>query len=523
MKKCIEGEMAREKLLLGVNKIANVVKSTLGPKGRNVVLDRKFATPLITNDGVSIAKEFEVEDVYENMGVKLVKEVCQKTNDIAGDGTTTAIVLAQKMFDEGLKCAKSISPVTINRYFTSACEESATYIKNFAKDISSDKDIENIATVSSQSSYIGGLIAKAHKVIGKNGRISLQDSKTDKTELKIQDGFILKNGYVSPYLCTNMQKGYAEFDNCLLLLTSKKINTFQEILPIFEQLIKVAKPLVIVCDDIEPEALSPIVVNKMRGAFSCVVVKAPYYGDRKIAVLQDLASAVGSEVLSESCGKSLADVDVNSLCELKHINVSKDSSIFIAANQDNTRLKDRILSIENQIDTCTNAYDKDLLQERLSNLVGGVATIFVGANTEIEQKELKLRIEDAINATSAGLEDGIVAGGGVTLLRISEKMLELSKKMRPEEKICYEAFCAALKEPFRQIVENAGKSADEVERAVLKNKSVSFGYNAMEDDFCDMLKNGIVDPAKVTIQALRNATSVVKTMLTTQALLCDEE
>lgn len=523
VKKCIEGEMAREKLLAGVNKIADVVKSTLGPKGRNVVLDRKFATPLITNDGVSIAKEFEVEDTYENMGVKLVKEVCQKTNDIAGDGTTTAIVLAQKMFSAGLKCAKEISPVAINRYFSSACEETTKYIKSVAKDISNSEDIENIATVSSQSEYIGKLISEAHKVIGKNGRISLQDSKTDKTELKIQDGFVLKNGYISPYFCTNMAKGFAEFDDCLLLITSKKINTFQEILPVFEQLVKIAKPLILICDDIEPEALSPIVVNKMRGAFSCVVIKAPFYGDRKTAILQDLACAVGGDVLSETSGKSFADIDINSLCELKHANITKDSSIFIASDIDSAKLKDRVLSIQSQIETCGNDFDKDLLQERLCNLTGGVATIFVGANTEIEQKELKLRIEDAINATAAGLMEGIVAGGGVTLLKISEKMLTLTKNMKPDEKICYEAFCEALKEPFRQIIKNAGKNSDEIEKNVLADKSASYGYDAMQDKYCDMLSCGIVDPAKVTIQALCNATSVVKTMLTTQALLCEEE
>ncbi len=523
MKRCIEGENARKKLLAGVNKIANVVKSTLGPKGRNVVLDRKFATPLITNDGVSIAKEFEVEDAYENMGVKLVKEVCQKTNDIAGDGTTTAIVLAQKMFSEGLKCAVDVSPVVVNRILTSACEEATGCIKSVAKTISNSHNVENLAVVSSQNEYIGKLIAEAYKTIGKNGRISLQDSKTDKTELKIQDGFVLKSGYISPYFCTNMEKGFSEFEDCLLLITSRKINTFQEILPIFEQLVKISKPLVIICDDIEPEALSPIVVNKMRGAFSCVVVKAPYYGDRKLAILQDLACAVGGEVLSETSDKTFADVDVSSLCELKHTNITKDSAIFIANDHDNTRCRERVLNIQHQMEVCNNDFDKELLKERLCNLLGGVATIFVGANTEIEQKELKLRIEDAINATAAGIAEGIVAGGGVTLLKIAEKLEKSAKKMKNEEKICYEAFCEALKEPFRQIAQNAGKNVDEIEKTVLKNKCVSFGYDAMNDKYCDLFSCGIVDPAKVTIQALCNATSVVKTMLTTQALLCDEE
>jgi chaperonin GroEL len=523
MKKCIEGEKAREKLLAGVNKIANVVKSTLGPKGRNVVLDRKFATPLITNDGVSIAKEFEVEDTYENMGVKLVKEVCQKTNDIAGDGTTTAIVLAQKMFSEGLKCAINISPVTINKILTSACEAVTQCIKSAAKNISNSQDLESLAVVSSQNAYIGKLIAEAYKTIGKNGRISLQDSKTDKTELKIQDGFVLKSGYISPYFCTNMGKGVAEFEDCLLLITNRKINTFQEILPIFEQLVKISKPLIIICDDIEPEALSTIVVNKMRGAFSCVVIKAPYYGDRKLAVLQDLACAVGGEVLSETSDKTFADIDVNSLCELKHTNITKDSAIFIANDHDSAKCRERIINIQHQMEVSNNSFDKDLLNERLCNLLGGVATIFVGANTEIEQRELKLRIEDAINATAAGIAEGIVAGGGVTLLKIAEKLKKSAKQMKNEEKICYDAFCEALKEPFKQIVQNAGKNVDEIEKIVMDNKSISFGYDAMNDKYCDLLASGIVDPAKVTIQALQNATSVVKTMLTTQALLCDED
>ena len=523
MKKCIEGENSREKLLAGVNKIANVVKCTLGPKGRNVVLDRKFGTPLITNDGVSIAKEFEVEEPFENMGVKLVKEVCQKTNDVAGDGTTTAIVMAQKLLEKGLECAKEINPVVINKVFCRACDDATNYIKSVSKDISQTSDIENIATVSSQSEYIGKLIAEAYKIIGTDGKISLQDSKSDKTSLVLQDGFVLKSGYVSPYLCTNREKGYAEFDNCLLLITSKKINTFQELLPIFEGLIKVAKPLVILCDDIDAEALSPIVVNKMRGAFSCVVVKAPLYGDKKLATLQDVACAVGSEVLTDNNGKSFADIDINSLCELKHVKITKDSTVFVASNCDKTRLNDRIRLIKSQIENCTNSYDKDMLESRLCNLLGGVATIFVGANTEIEQKELKLRIEDAINATTAGLSEGIVAGGGITLLRASEKMLPHAKGLSKDEQKCYMAFCEGLKEPFRQILQNAGKNISEVEETVLKSKNLGYGYDALNDEYCDLLQRGIVDPAKVTIQALCNATSVVKTMITTQALLCDEE
>ncbi|MGN0798545.1 MAG: Hsp60 family chaperonin [Christensenellales bacterium] len=523
MKKCIEGDYSRQKLLAGVNKIANVVKCTLGPKGRNVVLDRKFGTPLITNDGVSIAKEFEVEEPFENMGVKLVKEVCQKTNDVAGDGTTTAIVMAQKMLEKGLECAQEINPVIINKAFSMACDDATNYIKSVAKDISQPRDIENIATVSAQSEYIGELIAEAYKLIGTDGRISLQDSKTDKTSLVLQDGFVLKSGYVSPYLCTNLQKGYAEFENCLLLITSKRINTFQEILPIFEQLIKVAKPLVILCDDIDAEALSPIVVNKMRGAFSCVVVKAPMYGDKKLATLHDVACAVGGEVLSDNSGKSFADINISSLCELKHVKITKDSTIFVASNCDRTKLNDRIRLIKSQIENCTSSFDKDMLETRLCNLVGGVATIFVGANTEIEQKELKLRIEDAINATTAGLAEGIVAGGGITLLRTSEKMLSNTKALSKDEQKCYGAFCEALKEPFRQILQNAGKNITEVEENVLKNKDFGYGYDAMKDEYTNLLQRGIVDPAKVTIQALCNATSVVKTMITTQALLCDEE
>lgn len=518
------GLSAREKLKNGVNKLANLVKLTLGPKGRNVVLDRKFATPLITNDGVTIAREFELADNFENMGVKLVKEVCQKTNDLAGDGTTTGIVLAQKMLIEGLKlCSNEISPIILNKGIQKSIEYCIKLLKAKSKTISTNKEIENIATISSQNQEVGSLIASAYKKLGKSGNIILQDSKTAKTEIIFQEGLKFDKGFVSPYLCNNNEKTQVNFDDSYLLVTDKKLNNFNELLPIFEQILKENKPLVIICDDIDEETLSGIIINKVRGTFNCSVVKAPLYGDKKLAVLEDIAVLTNTTVISQEKDLNFNNLSLNNLGQLKQIKITKDSTTLIAKNTDKQKLNERIKCIKQQIEACEIDFDKEQLKNRLSNLAGGIATILVGANTDVEQQEKKLRIEDALSATASALEQGIIAGGGIGLLKLERDLLKFIKKLNEEEKLGGEIVLKTLSAPIKQILENAGLESEIIINKIRKNKNENFGFDALTNTYCNMLTKGIIDPTKVTITALQNATSVVTTMLTTEGLIADLE
>lgn len=515
---------AQQKLFEGVNKVANMVKLTLGPKGRNVVLDRKYATPLITNDGATIAKEFEVEDNYENMGVKLIKEVCLKTNDIAGDGTTTAMVIAQKMLKEGLKQVyNGVSPIQINKGINKAVDFCVKHLQKISKTISNNAELEHIASISSQSPEIGKLIANIYKKLGKTSNIVLQDSKTNKTEVVFQEGISFEKGFISPFLCNTPEKDKTIFDDCYILLTDKKLNSFNELLPIFEQILKENKPLLIVCDDINDETLSSIIVNKMHGAFNCCVVRAPLFGEKKLAVLEDIAVLTNTKVFTQAENNNLSQISLSDLGKLKQAKITKDTTTLIAKNVNEQELNLRKKVIQTQIENCQNDFDKEQLKNRLANLCGGVATIFVGANTEIEQQEKKLRIEDAISATSSALEQGIVAGGGIALLKLTSPLQAFIKALKGEEKIGGNIVLNVLYSPLKQILLNADKEPSLIINKILKSKKQNYGFDAMNDKFCNMIECGIIDPTKVTITALTNATSVVTTMLTTQGLVTDKE
>ena len=522
MKSYKTDEKAQEKLILGVKKTADVVKCTLGPKGKNVVLDRKFSTPLITNDGVTIAREFELEEPYENVGCKLIKEVCQKTNLLAGDGTTTAIVLAQKIVEEGLKfCNNGASPILLNKGITYAKNQVIQHIKNIAKQIDTDEEIMHVASVSSGSSEIGKLIAKGQSLI-KGGNILLQDSKTANTELVYLEGMSIKSGLISPYFATDAGKSVAEYDESLLLITDKKLNNFALLVPMFEKVMSVKKPLLIICDDIDDEVLSTIIINKMRGTFECCVIKAPMYGDKRLALLEDISAVTDANIISDSKNMDIKEVGLSDLGVLKSVKVSKDSTIIIAKNPDKDKIEARKEVIQNQINNCSVDYDKEQLKKRLSILSGGIATIYVGGNSDIEQKEKKLRIEDAISATTSALDGGIVAGGGVTLFRIAQK-IKAQKNMTIDEKNGFEVLRRAIQSPIKQILENAGKEPSVVMQKISQNKNINYGFDALDDKYCDMMEKGIIDPAKVTISALESAVSVATTMLTTSAIVIEKE
>ena len=518
----LTNENAQKALANGVNKLANLVKLTLGPKGRNIVLDRKFATPLITNDGVTIAREFELTDPYENMGVKLIKEVCQKTNDIAGDGTTTAIVLAQKLLNEGLKqISNNISPILINKGINKTLKFCTTLLKQKSKLITNNKEIENIATISSQNSEIGSLIASVYEKLGKNANIILQDSKTAKTEVVFQEGISFEKGFISPYLCNNTEKTQVNFEDSYLFLINKKISTFNELLPIFEQILKENKPITIICDDIEEEVLSSIIVNKVHGTFNCCVVKAPFYGEKKLAFLEDIAILTNTKVFTNISNYN--NISINELGLVKQIKVTKDNTTIIAKNTNKENLETRLNTIKKQIEDCNIDYDKEQLKLRLSNLSGGVATIFVGANTEIEQLEMKLRIEDALSATSSALEQGIVAGGGIALIKLEKQVKKFIKTLKNEEQIGGKIVLDCLDEPLKQILKNCDLQSEVIINKIKKSTNENYGYDALNNKYCNMLSCGILDPTKVTISALTNAVSVVTTMLTTQGLVTDKD
>ncbi|MCL2540512.1 MAG: chaperonin GroEL [Firmicutes bacterium] len=516
------GEEARRALESGVNQLANTVKVTLGPKGRNVVLDRKFGTPLITNDGVTIAKEIELSDPFENMGAQIIKEVSVKTNDVAGDGTTTAAVLAQAIYREGLRNSSSgANPIILKKGIDKAVKVVVEELKALSKPIDGEKAIAQVASISAGDEEVGKLISSAMKKVGKDGVITVEESKTMDTELVVVEGMQFDRGYASSYMCTDMEKMVAELDNPAILITDKKITSTQEILPVLEGVVKSGLKLLIIADEVEGEALATLVVNKLRGTFTCVAVKAPGFGDRRKAMLEDIAILTGGKVISEELGANLNETTMNMLGRARTVRVDKDNTVIVQGGGNADELKARIAGIRKQLDAATGDYDKEKLQERLAKLSGGVAVINVGSATEIEMKEKKLRIEDALSATRAAVEEGIVPGGGVALLRAVPKLNELIGKLSGDEKLGAVAIAKALEEPIRQISINAGVDGGVVVDKVLDSKDNNFGFDALNNKYGNMIDFGIIDPTKVARSALQNAASVASTLLTTESIVAD--
>lgn len=515
------GEDARRKLQKGVDKLANTVKITLGPKGRNVLLEKKFGAPLITNDGVTIAREIELEDPVENMGAALVREVATKTNDVAGDGTTTATLLAQIIINEGFKnVAAGANPMILKKGIQGAVEVAIEEIKNNAKDVDTREAIANIAAVSSADEKIGDLIAEAMERVGKDGVITVEEGRSVGTNLEVVEGMQFDRGYLSAYMATDAEKMEAVLENPYILLTDKKITNIQEILPLLEQVIQTGRKLVIVADDVEGEALATLVVNKLKGTFECVAVKAPGFGDRRKAMMEDIATLTGGTVLAEELGYDLKEATLDMLGQAATVKVDKDNTVIVGGAGDKGEIDARVAFIKNQIAETTSDFDKEKLQERLAKLTGGVAVIQVGAATETELKERKLRIEDALNATKAGVEEGIVPGGGVALANAIPAVAKYVKSLSGDEKTGATIIMRALEEPVRQIAENAGFEGSVVVEKV-KTSKVGTGFNAYSEEYQDMIEAGIVDPAKVTKSALANAASASAMLLTTEAGVVD--
>lgn len=527
-KKIIYGEEARKALQKGVDAVANTVKITLGPKGRNVVLSKQYSSPLITNDGVTIAKEIELSDPFENMGAQLLKEVSIKTNDVAGDGTTTSSLLAQEIITEGMKsCKDGANPIILKKGIFKATEVVTNKLKEISKQVSTKKEIEQVATISAGDETVGKLVADAMEIVGKDGVISIEESKTLDTTLKIVEGMQFDKGYASSYMATNMDKMEAVYEDARILVTDKKISNLQEILPLLEKVVNQGLKLVIIADDIEGEALATLVLNKIRGVFNCLAIKAPAFGDRRKAMLQDIAILTGATLISEEVGLNLADTQIEHLGRAKVVKATKDETTIIEGYGDKQKLKERIESIKNQISMTESDYDKEKLQERLAKLSGGVAVINVGAATEVEMKEKKLRLEDALSATKAATLEGVVSGGGIALLSAIEPVKELISTLSGDEKIGAEIILKTLTSPLLQICKNAGVDGDEVLNNVLeKNKGKKIfdtGYDALNGVYENMIESGIIDPTKVTRSALQNASSVSATLLTTESLIADEE
>ena len=514
------GEDARRSMQAGVDKLADTVKVTLGPKGRNVVLDKKFGAPLITNDGVSIAREIELEDPYENMGAQLVKEVATKTNDVAGDGTTTATLLAQAIIREGLKnVTAGANPMLLRNGVKKAVEKAVTEIKNISKPVDGKEDIARVAAISAADDEIGNLIADAMEKVGNEGVITIEESKSMGTELDVVEGMQFDRGYVSPYMSTDNEKMEANLDNPYILITDKKITNIQEILPVLEEIVKTGKQLLIIAEDIEGEAMATLVVNKLRGTFTCVAVKAPGFGDRRKEMLQDIAILTGGQVISEELGRDLKETTLDMLGQAESVKVTKDNTTIVNGKGNSADIKDRIELIKTQIEDSTSEFDKEKLQERLAKLAGGVAVIKVGAATETELKERKLRIEDALNATKAAVEEGIVPGGGTAYVNIINEVAKLTSDIQ-DEQVGINIIVRALEEPMRQIATNAGVEGSVIIEKV-KNSEAGEGYDALRNEYKNMIKAGIVDPTKVTRSALQNAASVASTFLTTEAAVAD--
>ncbi len=521
-KKLIYGEDARKALLSGVNQLADTVKITLGPKGRNVVLDKKFGAPLITNDGVTIAKEIELEDAYENMGAQLVKEVATKTNDIAGDGTTTATLLAQALVREGMKnVTAGANPMVLRKGLQKAADVAVEAIVKNSHKVSGSKDIARVAAVSSSSDEIGELIADAMEKVTSDGVITVEESKTAETYSEVVEGMMFDRGYITPYMATDTDKMVAELDDPFILITDKKISNIQEILPLLEQVVQSGKKLLIIAEDIEGEALTTLILNKLRGTFTCVAVKAPGFGDRRKEMLVDIATLTGGQVISEELGLELKDTQLSQLGHARQVKVDKENTIIIDGAGDSDAIKSRVTQIRSQIETTTSDFDREKLQERLAKLAGGVAVIKVGAATEVEMKEKKLRIEDALAATKAAVEEGIVAGGGVALIDAIPSVKAYVETAEGDEKTGAAIVLKALEEPVRQIAENAGIEGSVIVEQLKKEGKVGYGYNALTGEFQDMIQAGIVDPTKVTRSALQNASSVASTILTTESLVAD--
>ena len=516
------GENARKALLNGINKLADTVKITLGPKGRNVVLDKKFGAPLITNDGVTIAKEIELDDPFENMGAGLVKEVATKTNDIAGDGTTTTTLLAQTLIREGMKnVAAGANPMVLKKGISKAVDAAVKAVVKNSKAITGTEDIKRVATISAADEFIGTLIAEAMEKVSSDGVITVEESKTAETYSEVVEGMMFDRGYVSPYMVTDNDKMEAVIDDAYILITDKKIISIQEILPLLEQVVKSGKKLVIIADDIEGDALATLIVNKLRGTFACVGVKAPGFGDRRKEMLRDIAILTGGEVISEELGLELKNTTIEQLGRAHQVKVEKERTIIVDGAGNAEEIKSRVNQIRNQIEETTSDFDREKLQERLAKLAGGVAVIKVGAATEVEMKEKKLRIEDALAATKAAVEEGIVAGGGIALINAIPSVEETVNACVGDEKTGATIVLKSLEEPLKQIAINAGLEGSVIVQNVKTQAKVGYGYNALKDEYGDMIGFGIVDPTKVTRSALQNAASVAAMVLTTESLVAD--
>ncbi|MBO4554873.1 MAG: chaperonin GroEL [Clostridia bacterium] len=516
------GDEARRALEAGVDTVANTVKITLGPKGRNVVLDKPYGAPLITNDGVTIAKDIDVKDPFENMGAQIIREVSSKTNDVAGDGTTTAAVLAQAIVKEGLRnVAAGANPIVLKKGIKLATDAAVEELKKISKEVEDKTAIAQVASISASDEEIGKLISDAMEKVGKDGVITIEEGKSMDTELNVVEGMQFDRGYVSPYLVTNTDKMQAELDSPVILITDKKIGNIQEILPLLEQVLKNGLKLLIIADDIEGDALTTIIVNKLKGVFNVVAVKAPGFGDRRKAYLEDIAILTGGTYVSTDLGYELKDVSLDMLGRAKSVVVDKDKTTIVGGFGEQADIAARVAQIRAQIAESTSDYDKEKLQERLAKLAGGVAVIGVGAATEVEMKEKKLRIEDALNATRAAVEEGIVPGGGVALLSIIPAVKKATANLEGDVLTGANIVIRALEAPIRQIAENAGVDGGVVVNTIVNAKKQNFGYDAAKDEYCDMVKSGILDPTKVTRSALQNATSVASTLLTTEALVTD--
>ena len=517
------GDEARKALEAGVNSLADTVKITLGPKGRNVVLDKKYGAPLITNDGVTIAKEIELDDPFENMGAQLVKEVSTKTNDVAGDGTTTATLLAQAMIHEGLKnLAAGANPIVVKKGMAKAVEAAVAEVKKQAKTVDGSKDIARVGAVSSGDEEIGKLIADAMEKVSADGVITIEESKTADTYSEVVEGMQFDRGYITPYMATDMEKMEANLDDPYILITDKKISVISDILPILEQIVQSGKKLLIIAEDVEGEALSTLIVNRLRGTLNVVCVKAPGFGDRRKEMLQDIAILTGGTVISEEVGLELKSATMDMLGRARQVKVTKENTTIVDGAGDSQAIKDRVGQIRTQISTTTSDYDKEKLQERLAKLAGGVAVIKVGAATETEMKEKKLRIEDALNATRAAVEEGVVAGGGTIFVNVIPAVEALLSSVEGDEKTGVRIVAKALEAPIRQIAANAGLDGSVILEKVRTSGKTGYGFDAYKEEYCDMVSAGIIDPAKVTRSALENAASVSAMVLTTESLVADK-
>ena len=516
------GEDARKALMKGVDQLADTVKITLGPKGRNVVLDKKYGAPLITNDGVTIAKEIELDDPFENMGAQLVKEVSIKTNDVAGDGTTTATLLAQALIREGMKnVTAGANPMILKKGIADAVNVAVKAVIKNSKKVEGTEDIARVATVSSQDEFIGKLIAEAMEKVTTDGVITVEESKTAETYSEVVEGMMFDRGYIAPYMVTDTDKMVAEIDDALILITDKKISNTQEILPLLEQIVQSGRKLVIIAEDVEGEALTTLVLNKLRGTFTCVAVKAPGFGDRRKEMLQDIAILTGGTVITSDLGLELKDATIDQLGRARQVKITKEDTIIVDGQGDQNEIKNRVNHIRQQIESTTSDFDREKLQERLAKLAGGVAVIKVGASTEIEMKEKKMRIEDALSATKAAVEEGIVAGGGVALINAIPEVQKLLDTTSGDTKTGVQIVLKTLEAPIKQIAKNAGLEGSVIVENIRREGKVGYGFNALEEEYTDMISAGIVDPTKVTRSALQNAASVASMVLTTESLVAD--